>query len=79
MFTKLLEKASGSVPELEADEMLVSSPLVRVMVTSDSDMKLDSQDLAPCSVLLVQSEQPEVVENDEILLSTSTTDFAPLC
>ena len=59
--------------------MLVSSPLVRVMVTSDSDMKLDSQDLAPCSVLLVQSEQPEVVENDEILLSTSTTDFAPLC
>ena len=60
--------------------MLVSSPpLVRVpvMVTSDSDMKLDSYDLAPWSVLVVQSEQPEIVEKEEILLSSSSTDLAP--
>ena len=72
--------ASGdSEAELEAEEMLVSSPaLVRVpvIVTSDSDMKLDSYDLAPCSVLVVQSEQPEVVEKEEILLSSSSTDLA---
>ena len=61
--------------------MLVSSsPLVRVpvIVTSDSDMKLDSYDFAPCRVLVVQSEQPEeVVEKEEILLSSSSTDLAP--
>ena len=61
--------------------MLVSSPpLVRVpvIVTSDSERKLDSYDFAPWSVLVVQSEHPEVVENDEILLSSSSTDFAVL-
>ena len=67
--------------EVEAEEMLVSSsPLVRVpvIVTSDSDMKLDSYDFAPCRVLVVQSEQPEVVEKEEILLSSSSTDLAAL-
>ena len=60
--------------------MLVSSPplvSVPVIVTSDSDMKLDSYDLAPWRVLVVQSEHPEVVEKEEILLSSSSTDLAP--
>ena len=33
--------------------------------------------MAPCRVLVVQSEQPEVVEKEEILLSSSSTDLAP--
>ena len=73
--------ASGdSEAELEAEEMLVSSPArvrVPVIVTSDSDTKLDS-DLAPCSVLvvvMVQSDTPLDVEKEEILLSSSSTDL----
>ena len=50
---------------------------VPVIVTSDSDTKLDS-DLAPCSVLvvvMVQSDTPLDVEKEEILLSSSSTDL----
>ena len=75
-----LSPVSDCLEEVEAEEMLVSSsPLVRVpvIVTSDSDMKLDSYDFAPCKVLVVQSEHPEVVEKEEILLSSSSTDLAP--
>ena len=69
-----------SEAELEAEERLVSSGSrvrVPVIVTSDSDTKLDS-DLAPCSVLvvvMVQSDTPLDVENEEILLSSSSTDL----
>ena len=65
---------------LGAEERLVSSGSrvrVPVIVTSDSDTKLDS-DLAPCSVLvvvMVQSDTPLDVENEEILLSSSSTDL----
>ena len=88
-FWEMLLKGRGRAEDsgdrelvLDREDILVSSPppLVRVpvIVTSDSDMKLDSYDFAPCKVLVVQSEQPEVVENEEILLSNSSTDLAVL-
>ena len=45
-----------------------------VIVSSDSECRLESNDLAPCSVLVVQSEQPEVEENEEILFCKSSVE-----
>lgn len=56
-------------------DCLVSVP---VMVSSDSEGRFESQDRAPCSVEVVQSEIPEVLEKEEILLSSSSTLRAPL-
>ena len=67
--------------EEEAEEMEVSSPplvSVPVIVISDSERKFESYDFAPCRVEVVQSEQPEVFEKDEILLSSSSTLLAGL-
>ena len=73
---------------LEAEERLISScvrvrvelqlAIVPVKVASDSDIRFDSNEMVFCSVLVVQSEHPDVVENDDIRLSSSSTDLAPL-